>query len=44
MTRPADITLSRHGVRGTCMAYPAARATRTPVALFLHGHPTSCFI
>lgn len=44
MTHPADITLPRHAVLGSHMAYREAGAMGAPVALFLHGNPTSSFI
>lgn len=44
MTHPADITLPRHAVLGSHMAYREAGPAGAPVALFLHGNPTSSFI
>jgi haloalkane dehalogenase len=44
-TTPAGaISMSVIPVLGSSMAYRAARATQSPVALFLHGNPTSSFI
>jgi alpha/beta hydrolase fold len=44
-TTPAGaISMSVIPVLGSSMAYRAAHATQSPVALFLHGNPTSSFI
>jgi haloalkane dehalogenase len=39
-----DITLPQHCVLGSSMAYREAGRTGAPVALFLHGNPTSSYI
>lgn len=44
MTEHADITLHRCAVLASTMAYRAAGETSAPVALFLHGNPTSAYI
>lgn len=44
MTNPVDITLHHHAVLGSTMAYRAAGASDAPIALFLHGNPTSSHI
>jgi haloalkane dehalogenase len=44
VTHPADITLPRLAVLGSHMAYREAGPMGAPVALFLHGNPTSSFI
>ncbi len=41
---PADTLLPRVDVLGTHMAYRAAGDADAPVALFLHGNPTSSYI
>lgn len=38
------ISLSQIPVLGSTMAYRMAHARQNPVALFLHGNPTSSFI
>jgi haloalkane dehalogenase len=43
MTAPTIVT-SEIGVLGSIMAYREAKALHQPVALFLHGNPTSSFI
>jgi haloalkane dehalogenase len=43
MTAPTIVT-SEIGVLGSSMAYREAKALHQPVALFLHGNPTSSFI
>jgi haloalkane dehalogenase len=43
-TRGGAISLAQIPVLGSTMAYRAAHATQAPVALFLHGNPTSSFI
>lgn len=44
ITSPTDVLLPRISVLGEQMAYRAAGETDAPVALFLHGNPTSSFI
>lgn len=44
MSKPADIALHRRAVLGSTMAYRAAGTSNAPVALFLHGNPTSSYI
>src|SRR5262249_37936714 len=39
-----DITLPQHSVLGSTMAYREAGRPGAPVALFLHGNPTSSYI
>ena len=39
-----DIALPQHSVLGSTMAYRAAGRPGAPVALFLHGNPTSSYI
>jgi len=39
-----DITLPQHSVLGSTMAYREAGRSGAPVALFLHGNPTSSYI
>jgi haloalkane dehalogenase len=39
-----DITLPQHCVLGSTMAYREAGRSGAPVALFLHGNPTSSYI
>jgi haloalkane dehalogenase len=39
-----DITLPRFPVLGSTMAYREAGLSKAPVALFLHGNPTSSYI
>src|SRR5262245_26860696 len=39
-----DITLPQHRVLGSTMAYREAGRAGAPVALFLHGNPTSSYI
>jgi haloalkane dehalogenase len=40
----SDITLPQHSVLGSTMAYREAGRPGAPVALFLHGNPTSSYI
>src|SRR5262249_24962317 len=40
----ADVTLPRVKVMGSTMAYREAGNHEAPVALFLHGNPTSSYI
>jgi haloalkane dehalogenase len=44
MTKPAEISLRHHSVLGTTMAYRETGTPDAPVALFLHGNPTSSLI
>jgi haloalkane dehalogenase len=44
MSRRAESTLYRQAVLGSTMAYRAAGDRDAPVALFLHGNPTSSYI
>jgi haloalkane dehalogenase len=44
MTVPADIALTRVEVLDSTMAYREAGDSEAPVALFLHGNPTSSYI
>jgi haloalkane dehalogenase len=44
MTGVSEIRVAEISVLGSTMAYREATATNTPVALFLHGNPTSSFI
>ena len=44
MTTLTDTTLPRHEVLGSTIAYREAGETHAPVALFLHGNPTSSYI
>ena len=44
MTVPLDITLPHLSVLGSTMAYREAGNAEAPVALFLHGNPTSSYI
>ena len=44
MTNPLDITLHHHAVLGSTMAYRESGDSEAPVALFLHGNPTSSHI
>ena len=44
MSKPADITLRHHSVLGSTIAYRETGASDAPVALFLHGNPTSSYI
>jgi haloalkane dehalogenase len=44
MSKHADITLQRQAVLGSTMAYRAGGEPDAPVALFLHGNPTSSYI
>ena len=44
MTIPFDITLPQVNVLGSTMAYREAGDPQAPVALFLHGNPTSSYI
>jgi haloalkane dehalogenase len=44
MTTLADITLPRRAVLGSTMAYREEGSPEAPVALFLHGNPTSSYI
>jgi haloalkane dehalogenase len=44
MSHNADITLPKREVLGSAMAYREAGSPDAPVALFLHGNPTSSYI
>lgn len=44
MSTHADTMLHRRPVLGSTMAYRAAGEPGTPVALFLHGNPTSSYV
>ncbi|WJR78949.1 haloalkane dehalogenase [Bradyrhizobium sp. NP1] len=44
MSKQADITLRHHVLLGTSMAYRETGQAEAPVALFLHGNPTSSYI
>lgn len=44
MTNPVDISLHHQPVLGSTMAYREAGPSNAPVALFLHGNPTSSYI
>lgn len=44
MTIPFDVVLSQVNVLGSTMAYREAGKSEAPVALFLHGNPTSSYI
>lgn len=44
MSKHADITLHHRAVLGSTMAYRAGGDAGAPVALFLHGNPTSSYI
>jgi haloalkane dehalogenase len=44
MTVPSDITLPQVSVLDSTMAYREAGDREAPVALFLHGNPTSSYI
>ena len=44
MNKPADIILRHHSVLGSTMAYRETGDRNAPVALFLHGNPTSSYI
>jgi haloalkane dehalogenase len=44
MTKHADISLRHQSVLGTTMAYRETGTPDAPVALFLHGNPTSSLI
>jgi haloalkane dehalogenase len=44
MTIPFDIILPQVNVLGSTMAYREAGGPQAPVALFLHGNPTSSYI
>jgi haloalkane dehalogenase len=44
MTKPADISIRHLAVKGTTMAYRETGEKGAPVALFLHGNPTSSYI
>jgi haloalkane dehalogenase len=44
MNQPADIDIRHISLAGTTMAYREAGEEGAPVALFLHGNPTSSFI
>src|ERR1700728_4391598 len=44
MTVLSDVALSQINVLGSTMAYREAGASGAPVALFLHGNPTSSYI
>ena len=44
MTIPFDITLPQVNVLASTMAYREAGNPQAPVALFLHGNPTSSYI
>ena len=44
MTIPFDISLPQVKVLGSTMAYREAGDPQAPVALFLHGNPTSSYI
>ncbi len=41
MTAHLDITLPQRAVLGSTMAYREAGAPDAPIALFLHGNPTT---
>jgi len=44
MKVPHDVVLSQVSVRGSAMAYQEAGNPDAPVALFLHGNPTSSYL
>ena len=44
MTIPFDIILPQVNVLGSTMSYREAGDPQAPVALFLHGNPTSSYI
>src|SRR6185503_3883898 len=44
MTVPSDVSLPQVDVLGSTMAYREAGDREAPVALFLHGNPTSSYI
>ena len=44
MTVLYDVALPKVNVLGTTMAYREAGNAEAPVALFLHGNPTSSYI
>jgi haloalkane dehalogenase len=44
MIKHADISLRHHSLLGTTMAYRETGKPDAPVALFLHGNPTSSYI
>ena len=44
MTVLSDVVLPRVNVLGSTMAYREAGNPEAPVALFLHGNPTSSYI
>src|SRR5262245_6940725 len=44
MSRHAEITLPRISVLDSAMAYREAGTSGDPVALFLHGNPTSSYL
>ena len=44
MTVLYDVALSKMNVLGSIMAYREAGNPEAPVALFLHGNPTSSYI
>jgi haloalkane dehalogenase len=44
MIVPSDVTLPQENVLGSTMAYREAGDREAPVALFLHGNPTSSYI
>jgi haloalkane dehalogenase len=44
MTKPYDISLAQCPVLDSTMAYREAGSAAAPVALFLHGNPTSSYI
>ena len=44
MIKPTDISIRHQSLLGTTMAYREAGKPDAPVALFLHGNPTSSYI
>jgi haloalkane dehalogenase len=44
MTIPSDIALPHINVLNSTMAYREAGDSEAPVAIFLHGNPTSSYI
>src|SRR5207302_8561961 len=44
MSKHAEITIRHHALLGTTMAYREVGEVGAPVALFLHGNPTSSYI
>src|ERR1700724_1873451 len=44
MTVRSDVALHQVNVLGSIMAYREAGDLETPVALFLHGNPTSSYV